>query len=210
MLLDLLTHAGDDILHLAFVVAEAVRQRCIPVPELIVLVGGEHQVMVDLPVAIDVLQGILNSNAETTPSLFHLMNCILQALDAGHWSICLGLHQPQLIMPVSIVASFARHSLILHIFFWRCLVGVDAIITDPLIFQGVGVMLHMLCKLFICLLILNANNVALRILIHGNCGCLEARWDSTNFRHSIFGYLFHNLLITGTAGSFHLHINCRG
>ena len=55
VLLDLLAHAGDDILHLAFVVAEAVRQRCIPVPELIVLVGGEHQVMVDLPVAIDVL-----------------------------------------------------------------------------------------------------------------------------------------------------------
>ena len=113
MLLDLLAHAGDDILHLAFVVAEAVRQRCIPVPELIVLVGDEHQVMVDLSVAVDVLQGILNPYAEATPSLFQLLDCILQTLDAGHWSICLGLHQPQLIMSISIVASLTRNYLIL-------------------------------------------------------------------------------------------------
>ena len=91
-LLQLGSHSFDHQLWLLFVIFEMVSQVSILVSELLVFVGGKHEVMVENSVASNVLQCVLNSNAECIPSFLPLLVLLFKSSHLFDRSFCLGFH----------------------------------------------------------------------------------------------------------------------
>ena len=84
-----------------------VSQVGILVSELLVFVGGKHEVMVENSVASNVLQCVLNSNAECIPSFLPLLVLLFKSSHLFDRSFSLGFHQHQIVISVITGASLA-------------------------------------------------------------------------------------------------------